>query len=91
MPKMRPRPDPEAEYVDQILAARAEFEAGFKRSKRRNLWRQWQGLNVTIYRRLDDYYGWAVVGPEGKEFSSYGYESEEDALIALCDKLGIGL
>ena len=73
------------------MAARADFEAGFSRSRRGNLWRLFEGKTRTVFRRRDDYFGWCIATDESKKFSAQGYEFEGDALAALTDALGIGL
>jgi hypothetical protein len=42
--------------------ARAEFEAGFRRSRRGNLWRTWEGLTLTVFARDDGRYAWCIAG-----------------------------
>ncbi|MCI0643210.1 MAG: hypothetical protein L0Y72_06540 [Gemmataceae bacterium] len=66
------------------MAAREEFESGFKRSKRGNLWRYWQGKTLTIFKREDGCYGWCVSFQGDVRFGG-GYEDEPWALAALWD------
>jgi hypothetical protein len=88
MPKIESAHDRE---VEALLQQRAEFEAGFRRSRKGNLWRNFEGLTATIFRRQgDDFFGWSIAGNEGVRFSNSGYESEEDALGALWSELGAG-
>jgi len=72
--------------------ARADFESGFQRSKRGNLWRNYAGVTVTIFQRKGDgFFAWCIADSGGtKRFSSGGYESEESALSALWCELGEG-
>src|SRR4051812_13060872 len=80
----------EAEHVEAVLAARAEFAAGFRRSRKGNLTREWEGLRLTIFRRKGDgCFGWSVADEEGPRFSPGGYETEEEALLALGFAMGI--
>lgn len=79
------------DLVELALATRAEFESGFKRSRKGNLWRNYEGLTLTIFRRRgDDYYGWSIADSDGVRFSPGGCETEEDALSALSSELAIG-
>jgi hypothetical protein len=88
MPKAPQRRDPAREAA---LAERTEFEAGFRRSKKGNLWRHFEGMTLTIFGRDDERFGWCLVDAEGdKRFSRGSYESEEDALGSLADDLSIG-
>jgi hypothetical protein len=73
---------------EAALAARASFEAGFRRSRRGNLWRDWENVTLTIYRRKDAFgFGWCIADGEQPRFSSGRYETEEDALSALGSEL----
>jgi hypothetical protein len=87
MPRGR-RNDHERRTIDTILAARSEFEAGFKRSKKGNLWREFHGLIVTVFRAKDtERFRWSISDPEGVRFSDCSYESESDALSAVESEL----
>ncbi len=80
--------DPE---IEAVLAAHAEFADGFRRSRRGNLWRNFQGQTVTIFKRTgDDFYGWCIAGGDERRFSSGAYETEADAMDALASELGVG-
>jgi len=91
VPKIPTRHKREHE-VEAMLAAWAEFEdsAAWQRSRKGNLWRHWEGMTLSIYARDDGYFGWCVAGEEGPRFSSGGYETEEDAMAALGETVGIG-
>ncbi len=54
MPKIPSREDARIERIDR---AWAEFEDGFRRSRKGNLWRLWEGVTITIFERSDGYYG----------------------------------
>ena len=67
---------------------RQDFEAGFSRSKRGNLWRHWRGLSLTVFRRPGDgWYSFAIAGKAGPRFSRYPFETESEALEALFHQL----
>jgi hypothetical protein len=86
MPKPpAPKNDPE---LDAALAEREAFEVGFKRSRRGNLWRNWEGMTLTVFARDDGRFGWCIVDAEGdKRFSRKAYEDEEWAIGALWDEV----
>jgi len=70
--------------VQDCLAEWAEFEAGFQRSRKGNLWRVYDGLTVTVFQRVDGEFGWCIAADEDDtQFSSRGYETEEEALEVL--------
>jgi hypothetical protein len=72
--------------TEAVLAALADFKAGFRRSRKGNLCRLYGGKMLTIFpRRSDGYFAWCVAGAsdEPPSFSAGGYETEEDALSAL--------
>lgn len=74
--------------VKAVMVAWNEFETGFRRSKRGNLWQQRDGASLTVFERADGWYGWCVAGPEGdKRFSSSAYETEDEAMGALFDEV----
>jgi hypothetical protein len=73
------------------LAEWTEFENGFQRSRRGNLWRHYDGLTVTVFERREGRYGWCIVADEDeKRFSQTGYESESEAIRALGYELDVG-
>lgn len=62
----------------------SEFESGFRRSRRGNLWRTYDGVTVTIFRREGGSFGWCIaVADDDKRFSSFAYETEEEAMESL--------
>ena len=86
---IRPEPEPKP---DPRLVERTEFESGFQRSGRGNLWRYWEDRTVSVFKRRDDRYGWCIAsGDYQKEWAPESYESEDDALGALRYALGVGL
>jgi hypothetical protein len=69
----------------------AEFVAGFRRSKKGNLWRHFEGLTLTVFaRRGDGFFGWCVRGSDGPRFSNGCFEDEQDAVISLAHEMMIG-
>jgi hypothetical protein len=87
MPKVTDNIVPEAEAMQ---AAWTQFEAGFKRSKKGNLWRHYDGQTACVFSRDDGYFGWSISGNDSQRFSRGGYQTEEEALGALGETLGIG-
>ena len=73
--------------VDEYF--RGNFRGGFCRSRKGNLWRDFEGVTVTIFARDDGFYGWCIAGHQGKRFSHNGYETEDHAMAALTDQLGV--
>jgi hypothetical protein len=83
-----PVPEPD---LDLCAEAWEVFQCGFRRSKKGNLWRNFEGdMTLTIFRRRgDDTYGWCVADEQGPRFSRRGFETEEAALFALAEALGV--
>jgi hypothetical protein len=88
MPKLADD-DLEADTLEAVTAAVEEFAAEFKRSSRGNLWRRWQGLALTVFRRRNRY-AWCMSGIDTKRFSSHSFESEDDAILGLASELFVG-
>lgn len=66
------------------LAAMRDFRDGFKRSKRGNLWRNFRGLTLTVFRRAgDNWFAWSIADEEGPRYSPHAWETEEEAIGAL--------
>jgi hypothetical protein len=73
-----------------MRAARQAFEAGFRQAGTGNLYREFEGRRVTVFRdRRGEGYKWAIDGGDEAEprFSDL-YESEADATDGLWDALG---
>jgi hypothetical protein len=90
MPKITTATDP---VIEAAFAERTEFEEPllWKRSKKNNLWRNWQGMTLTIFKREGDgYFAWSIAGVDGPRFSNCGYETEHEAIGELEDALGVG-
>jgi hypothetical protein len=77
------------EIGEARMAAWREFEAGFRRSQKGNLCRQFEGLTVTVFRRPDDTFGWCIADGDDVRFSPGGYEDEGSAMYALGEELGL--
>jgi hypothetical protein len=83
----KPRRDPnEIVNPDDLWEIFAE-PAAWKRSKRGNLWRNYQGKTVTIFGRDDGYFAWSISDKDGTRFSRGGYEDEDEAMGALAAAL----
>jgi hypothetical protein len=76
------------EYQEFCRTTWEQFVAGFRRSQNGDLWREFEGKGVTVFRHRDGTYGWSI--DEGGEvsFSSDRYEDEESAMFALFQALG---
>jgi hypothetical protein len=77
--------------IEAALAAIEEFEepTAWRRSQRGNLWREWDEMTVTIFQRKGRYC-WCINDGEETRFSRKGYETEDDAKIALGEAIGVG-
>lgn len=64
-------------------AAFDEFELEFKRSRRGNRWRLYEGATVTVFEHPDTFFSWCISDSKGTRYSSSGYEDPDGALIAL--------
>ncbi|MDZ4684512.1 MAG: hypothetical protein SH850_05435 [Planctomycetaceae bacterium] len=64
-------------------------DAAWLRSHRGNLWRIWDGLTLTIFRRGAGF-RWSMASFEGPTFSCRTYFTEIDAMIDLGHELGVG-
>ena len=77
--------------VEERREALDEFtdSTAWQRSKRGNLWRTWEGLTLSIFRRrgVDDLYGWSIADEDGVRYSRESFDSEDDAMTAICDEL----
>jgi hypothetical protein len=76
-----------------LIWTEEEFAAGFKRSKRGNLWRRWADrdggeLTLTVFPRRGGYFAYAIADEDGPAFSPRCYETEEEAIEALWRELG---
>lgn len=66
------------------------FFAGFKRSKKGNLSRQWEGRSLTVFRRKDGTFAWCIADDDGPTYSEGTFEDEREAIRDLrsvvCDE-----
>jgi hypothetical protein len=77
--------------IQRVLNSQdADFDdlACWRRSQKGNLWRSWEELTVTVFRRDDDTFGWSISGGDGVEYSETEYPSEIDAMADLACELG---
>jgi len=75
------------------LAEREEFESldSWRRSKKNNLCRGWQEMQLTIFKRPDGQFAWCGVDADGeKQFSEQSFDEEAWAVGDLADFLGVG-
>lgn len=90
MPKVdcSTRRDREVAYA---IAAWADFEnlTTWRRSRKGNLWREWDGLTVSIFYRNRRYH-WSIADGEETRFSKGMYADEQEAMDALGEVLGVG-
>jgi hypothetical protein len=87
MPKVTENIVPE---IEALQFAWAQFEAGFRRSRKGNRWCHYEGRTICVFTRGDGYYGWSISGNESTQFSKGGYQTEEEALGSLGEFLGVG-
>lgn len=89
MPKI---PTQEQRVMEAVLAQWKEFEepSAWKRSRKGNLWRPYDGMTVTVFLRADRYWGWCIADGDEMRYSTSGYQKVEDAKTALGEAIGIG-
>jgi hypothetical protein len=96
MPKLG-KQHPERREHEQRQRERDSFEAGFRPSRAGNPWRKFDGRTVTIFTRDDEDgdligYGWCIsAGAQQTEFSQDEFDSVEDAMEDVADRLGVGI
>lgn len=82
MPRSVLKPDHDRE-IEAIIAARERFAAGFRRSRRGNLWRRLDDLTLTVFRQ-EDRFKWSISYGDGSaRFSDERFDTEEYALSSL--------
>jgi hypothetical protein len=88
-----PRVPPAFDPVKYMIAEREKFSdpADWRRSKRGNLWREWDGMTVTIFHRNGRYFWCIADGGEERRFSLGGFEIEDDAMSSVGDAMGVGV
>lgn len=77
-----PRP-PEA-YLRQKY--QEQFVQGFRRSRKGNLWRDWDGVTCTVFARMGRYV-WCVADEAEVTYSRERFETEEEALWDLASEM----
>lgn len=88
-----PRPLlPPRDSGPEAVADREAFRspAAWRRSKRGNLWRYWEGKTVTIFARPQGGYAWCVVSGDDKWYSPGGFSTESEALDSVGEAIGVG-
>jgi hypothetical protein len=77
--------------IEDQLAAWAEFEEpdAWRRSKKGNVWREWDEKTVTIFRHRNGGFAWCINDGDESHFSQGSYEDEEQARTALGESLGL--
>src|SRR5262245_39961852 len=76
--------------VERFEKARRDFAESFERSAKGNLWRTWDGMTVTVFKRKDDRWAWCITDDRTRRFSPGGYDDEHYAISALATELGVG-
>ena len=88
MPKVG-QPSKQQVEMEEVLAEQREFAAGFKRSRKGNLWHNYDGMTLTVFRRDDGWYAWCIADSEETRFSRGAYEEEGDAIFDLGKEVGV--
>lgn len=81
------------DQVEHALAVVDEFveRTNWQRSRRGNLWRTWNGLTLTVFRRRDGRFGWSWTDDDERpRFSHNGYANEVLAIDGLAWELSVG-
>ena len=74
--------------VDEYF--RDNFRGGFRRSRKGNLWRDFEGVTVTIFERNDGLgYGYCIANYQGKRFSQTPYSTEDAVMRAVEREVGV--
>jgi hypothetical protein len=91
MPQMTDRALTAEEVAERVLKRRHEFIAGFVRSARGNLVRDWRGKLLTVFRRRDGWYGWSIRDEhDATSYSRVGYPTELLAQHGIGEVLAVG-
>ncbi|MBL9164450.1 MAG: hypothetical protein JNL18_17115 [Planctomycetaceae bacterium] len=61
----------------------SEFAASFRRSKRGNLYREFEGTTLTVFSRPDGRFSWCIAEADNSQHYGSNYETEEDAMDGL--------
>ena len=65
------------------LQGQHSFTAGFRRTRKGGLARDFDGQLLTVFRRPDDLFKYCISGEDGRKFSEGTYDEEGDAICAL--------
>jgi len=76
--------------VEQALEILNEFKdcAAWQRSKKGNLWRKWDNLTLTVFRR-GSCYAWSMADGDEVTYSPRSYPNAEQALDGLASALDL--
>ena len=72
------------------ISAKQRFLRCFQRSRKGNLWQElpeFDGRNVTVFRRDDGFYSFVIADMDGPHFSSRKYQTERGAMLGLWEHL----
>jgi hypothetical protein len=64
------------------------FRAGFRRSRKSNLWRRWGRFNVTVFPSRFGGYCYCIADSDGPAFSNYSHDSEDEAILSVWHCVG---
>ena len=78
-----------AEQAIDNLTAFKYLPAGWKRSRRGNLWRQLENLTLSIFARGPAWFGFSIADEDKVYYSPESYRTEGEAYTALLAELGI--
>lgn len=72
----------------QIESVFSDFESGFHRSRRGNLWREFEGSNVTVFKSKYGAFAWCISsGDDDVEFSPENFATEREAIDSVAVEL----
>lgn len=73
-------------HFEDAMREIENFKRGFRRSRKGNLYREYEGVVVTIFGR-EGSYGWVINSGDESRFSSGRFGTEEEAMDSVCTKL----
>jgi hypothetical protein len=75
---------PSRSYEKITTEAWADFRTGWKLSKKGNLWRNYEGKTLSVFKREGDaYYAWSIADNEGVRYSQGAFGTQQAALTNL--------
>lgn len=90
MPRVGCPPDPTTATA-MLLWERFKAPQYWARSRKNNLWRNYENVTVSIFQRPSDgSFGWSIADDEGVRFSRGGFATEDDCMDGLGEQLGVG-